>query len=112
MEQAGFRSDADTAVPAQGRLARRPQLEQIAMQLKQRPRLLNVVGHTDDAGGFDDDLRLSLAGAQAVVAALIRDHGIDIDRLAARGAGSQAPMASNASESGRGRNRRVELVPR
>jgi OOP family OmpA-OmpF porin len=98
---------------AELRLESRPQLEQIATLLKQRPQLrLNVVGHTDDAGGFDDNLRLSLARAQAVVAALVRDHGIDIDRLAARGAGSLAPVASNASESGRGRNRRVELVPR
>ena len=55
-------------------------------------------------------LILSRARAQAVVDALVKTHKIDIKHLAATGVASYAPLASNASEVGRAKNRRVELV--
>ncbi|MCJ7588956.1 MAG: OmpA family protein, partial [Candidatus Aminicenantes bacterium] len=48
--------------------------------------------------------------AEAVLQALVRDHGIAPDRLRAYGCGQFAPVSSNDSEEGRAKNRRVELV--
>lgn len=69
-----------------------------------------VVGHTDNEGSLDTNIALSQARAQAVVDALRASHGIDAVRLAAKGVASFAPVASNAQEAGRARNRRVEIV--
>jgi outer membrane protein OmpA-like peptidoglycan-associated protein len=71
---------------------------------------LLVVGHTDNAGGFEYNRDLSQRRAEAVVAALVRDHGVDRARLFPVGVSYAAPVASNQSEEGRAENRRVELV--
>jgi len=71
-----------------------------------------IVGHTDGTGGFDHNLSLSKNRAEAVVSALIKDHGIDVDRLAAHGVGPLSPQKTNQSEAGRTQNRRVEMVQR
>jgi outer membrane protein OmpA-like peptidoglycan-associated protein len=89
----------------------RPALEQIVRLLKQEPALkLRVVGHTDNVGGLDANLALSRRRAEAVLDALTREHGIEPRRLSAHGVASLAPAATDATEEGRGRNRRVELV--
>lgn len=88
-------------------------LDQIAQLLKQQPKLaLAVIGHTDDVGAADANLGLSKRRADAVANALIEDYGIDESRLRASGAGMTQPVASNADETGRAKNRRVELVKR
>jgi outer membrane protein OmpA-like peptidoglycan-associated protein len=69
-----------------------------------------VVGHTDNQGALDANLALSQKRAEAIQAALVKDYKIDARRLAARGVANFAPVASNAQEAGRARNRRVELV--
>lgn len=69
-----------------------------------------VVGHTDATGVAAQNLTLSAARAAAVVQALVQKHGIEARRLGSFGAGPYAPVASNADESGRAKNRRVELV--
>jgi len=69
-----------------------------------------VVGHTDSVGAVDANLKLSGARAAAVAAYLTQKMGVAPQRLASFGAGSYAPVASNATEDGRARNRRVELV--
>jgi outer membrane protein OmpA-like peptidoglycan-associated protein len=69
-----------------------------------------VVGHTDAVGSVDANLKLSQARAEAVVQALVRDHGIAAARLKSFGNGPFAPVASNDAEEGRAKNRRVELV--
>lgn len=90
----------------------RPALEQIAALLREQPTLkLHVVGHTDSQGGLESNFALSRARSQAVSAALSRDFGIDASRLSANGVSYLAPVASNADEAGRAKNRRVELVP-
>lgn len=71
---------------------------------------LYVVGHTDNAGTLEGNLRLSQGRAQAVVQSLISAHGIKAARLKAYGSGPYAPVASNDNEEGRAKNRRVELV--
>lgn len=69
-----------------------------------------VVGHTDNVGGVDSNIKLSQDRAEAVLQALVRDHGIAPARLRASGCGPFAPVASNDTEEGRAKNRRVELV--
>ncbi len=90
----------------------KPTLAEIAKLLKKEPGLkLRVVGHTDNVGGFEFNLALSKKRADAVVAALVKDYGIAASRLIAHGVSYLAPMATNATEEGRAKNRRVELVP-
>jgi len=69
-----------------------------------------VVGHTDSVAGLDLNMNLSQARAEAVVQALVTKHAIAAERLRALGVGPAAPVASNETEDGRARNRRVELV--
>lgn len=69
-----------------------------------------VVGHTDMTADLTTNLKLSEARAQAVVNVLVSKHGIAATRLIPFGAGPYAPVASNRSEEGRAKNRRVELV--
>jgi outer membrane protein OmpA-like peptidoglycan-associated protein len=68
-----------------------------------------VVGHTDNVGPVESNMTLSGARAAAVVRALVQ-RGIGANRLTPHGAGPYAPVASNTTEDGRARNRRVELV--
>jgi len=87
-----------------------PALNEVVKLLQSNPGLkLWVVGHTDNVGSVDANLKLSASRAAAVVKAL-GQKGMDEARLAAHGAGPYAPVASNATDGGRGRNRRVELV--
>ncbi len=84
---------------------------EIARLLKNDAKLkLYVVGHTDNVGGFDSNVKLSLARASAVVGALVKRHGVAASRLTPFGTGPAAPAASNTTEEGRAKNRRVELV--
>lgn len=88
-------------------------LQEIARLLKKQPALkLHVVGHTDNIGGYEFNTGLSKRRAEAVVASLVKDFGISAARLTANGAAYLAPVASNTTEAGRAKNRRVELVPR
>jgi OmpA-OmpF porin, OOP family len=91
----------------------KPQLVEIAALLEKQPTLnVLIVGHTDATGDEEANLALSTRRAQAVVEALTKAHAVDGKRLKAVGVGMAAPVASNASEAGRARNRRVELVQR
>lgn len=88
-----------------------PALEEVAKLLKADPSLrVWVVGHTDSVGGLDANQRLSEARAGAVVKALVTEQGISAARLKGCGVGPLSPVASNDSEEGRAKNRRVELV--
>ncbi len=88
-----------------------PMLKEIAKLLQQDPRLkLHVVGHTDSVGELAYNLDLSRRRAQAVVQVLATKHGIAPGRLRGDGVGPLAPVASNDTEEGRAKNRRVELV--
>jgi outer membrane protein OmpA-like peptidoglycan-associated protein len=89
----------------------KPSLDQIASFLKAEPGVkLHVVGHTDSVGGFESNLALSKRRAEAVAAALTKDYGIAANRMVGNGVASLAPVASNSSDEGRAKNRRVELV--
>ncbi len=84
---------------------------EIAELLKGQPALkLFVVGHTDNQGGVEGNIQLAQDRAEAVMKALVNEQGIAPARLRAHGCGQFAPVASNDSEQGRAKNRRVELV--
>jgi OmpA-OmpF porin, OOP family len=86
-------------------------LMEIGKLLKATPELkIYVVGHTDMTADLATNVKLSQARAQSVVNALVSQQGIAAARLIAYGDGPYAPVATNKSEEGRAKNRRVELV--
>jgi OOP family OmpA-OmpF porin len=86
-------------------------IAEIAKLLKTQQALkLFVVGHTDSQGGVDSNIALSQARAEAVLKALVNEQGIAPARLRSFGCGQFSPLASNDSDAGRAKNRRVELV--
>ena len=89
-----------------------PTLEENAKFLRANPsQRVHVVGHTDSVGSLDSNQKLSQARAATVVAALIKQYSIASSRLRPAGLGPLAPVASNETEEGRAKNRRVELLP-
>jgi outer membrane protein OmpA-like peptidoglycan-associated protein len=88
-----------------------PTLQEIAKLLKDDPALkLYVVGHTDNTGLFDANMKLSIDRAAAVVSSLASQFSVNAARLKACGDGPTSPVASNDNEEGKALNRRVELV--
>jgi OOP family OmpA-OmpF porin len=88
-----------------------PAIDEIAKLLTNNPTLkVYIVGHTDMVGDAASNVKLSQARAQSVITALVSKHGIAAARLLAFGNGPYAPVASNKTDDGRARNRRVELV--
>jgi outer membrane protein OmpA-like peptidoglycan-associated protein len=86
-------------------------LKEISKFLQQDPKLkLYVVGHTDNIGALASNMDLSRRRADAIVKVLTTTYQIAGTRLVAEGVGPLAPVASNDSEEGRAKNRRVELV--
>lgn len=71
-----------------------------------------IVGHTDMQGPVERNQKLSRDRAASVVVALTKEHGVAGARLLADGVGPLAPVASNLTEAGRAKNRRVEMVLR
>lgn len=89
-----------------------PTLEQIAELLKKDPALkLYVVGHTDRVGTLDFNRDLSERRAKSVVSELTGKYKIAPGRLASAGVAFLAPVASNSTDEGRAKNRRVVLIP-
>lgn len=85
-------------------------LEQVLTLMKRHPAArYRIEGHTDSQGAADYNQRLSVERADSVVDWLV-GHGIDADRLVARGYGETRPVANNATAAGRALNRRVEIV--
>lgn len=86
-------------------------LNQAADSLKQWGDVkVEVAGHTDNVGTDAYNQSLSQRRADAVRSYLI-GKGVAADRLTAKGYGETQPVADNATEAGRYKNRRVELVP-
>ena len=87
-----------------------PQLDQMVTYLQKNPELrVYVVGHTDNKGALDYNMKLSGERATSVVKALLA-AGVDKSRIVPKAAGPIAPLASNHTPEGQAKNRRVELV--
>ena len=86
-----------------------PVIRNLAQTLDRYPGLtIDIVGHADAIGSDDYNQRLSERRAHSVGAALV-DFGVDYGRIETSGRGEWEPIASNDSEWGRARNRRVEI---
>lgn len=89
------------------------QLGEMAKLLAAQPKLnVYVVGHTDTQGAYDANVLLSKQRAESVRDALVARFKVASARVMPQGVGPLAPVASNADEAGRAKNRRVELVVR
>lgn len=87
-----------------------PTLAEIARLLKEKTDLnILVVGHTDASGGFEYNCGLSQKRAESVVENLAA-KGISKSRLFPVGVAFASPVATNTTEDGKAKNRRVELV--
>jgi outer membrane protein OmpA-like peptidoglycan-associated protein len=73
---------------------------------------LIIEGHTDSFGGDDSNQKLSQERAESVQQYMINAMRIPTYRLIATGYGETRPVASNETESGRERNRRIDIVIR
>lgn len=106
MQQIHFKTGSDEILAESHDL-----LSQLKQVLAERVDIARVAidGHTDNVGNDERNLALSRRRALSVVRWLIQ-NGIDERRLEARGFGPRQPLAANATEEGRARNRRVEFI--
>jgi OOP family OmpA-OmpF porin len=78
-----------------------------------RDSFIVVEGHASMERGVNESRNLELSEGRArAVAAAFGASGFPQERISARGFGSSAPIASNETEEGRARNRRVEIIVR
>lgn len=70
---------------------------------------LEIAGHTDSNGEADANLALSVARAEAV-ATYLAAAGVERARIATKGYGETRPVADNATDEGRAKNRRIEFT--
>jgi outer membrane protein OmpA-like peptidoglycan-associated protein len=89
-----------------------PVIDEVVSLLRNNKQLnVAIEGHTDNVGGAAANQALSEARAKAVMAAIVA-KGVGAARLSAAGFGQTKPIDDNATEAGRAKNRRVELVKR
>jgi len=87
-----------------------PQLDILAKLLVEKPLIkIKILGHADKTGLEEANLELSADRAKAVMDYLT-EKGIAPERILHQGLGSSNPIASNETEEGRAKNRRVEFV--
>ncbi len=87
-------------------------LNNVASDLLNHPTIhVLIVGHTDNLGSAAYNKDLSLRRARAVARYLLK-QGVPAYRMRYAGMGEEKPIASNATEEGRAKNRRVEFIAR
>ncbi len=85
-------------------------IEPIIREMKAYPGIeIEVRGHTDSVGKYQNNMRLSQRRAESVRAYLVK-QGIPSSRVRAIGFGPSSPVADNRTAAGRGKNRRIEIV--
>lgn len=89
-----------------------PRITDLARTLNRYPNMtVSVVGHADAIGSDDYNYRLSERRAYSV-SEVLSQYGVDHYRIRTLGMGEMSPIATNATEWGRARNRRVEISVR
>lgn len=84
-------------------------LDKIVKLLLSAPNMdMKINGHTDNTGSDAVNVKLAIDRA-TVVKYYLTSKGVPVSRLTAAGFGSTAPIADNATEAGRAKNRRVEM---
>jgi len=84
------------------------EIKRVADFLKDYPDATAVIeGHTDSKGKIKYNQKLSERRANAVMKNLVDEFGIAAKRLSAKGYGETRPIADNATDEGRQKNRRV-----
>ena len=87
------------------------EIAEVGNFMKQYPTTTAIIeGHTDNVGGADYNMQLSQRRAEAVVDHLVQKFGIDRSRLTAKGYGLTRPIADNATDEGKQKNRRIEAI--
>jgi OOP family OmpA-OmpF porin len=85
-------------------------LQRVLVFLQKNPALkLEVQGHTDNVGGDDYNQKLSDARSKSVLSWIVQ-HGIAAERLSFKGYVKTHPVATNETDDGRAKNRRVEIA--
>ncbi|SMX30714.1 OmpA family protein [Actibacterium lipolyticum] len=88
-----------------------PSLSELAAYLLANPdRKIVLVGHTDSEGGLDGNIALSRKRARSVMDRLLKEFGVPSRQVKAQGVGFLSPLASNLTDDGRTKNRRVEVI--
>jgi OOP family OmpA-OmpF porin len=87
------------------------ELDEVGKFMNEHPDTFIVLeGHTDNKGGEEYNLALSRRRAESAASYLMNRHGIDASRIVVNWYGFDAPIASNDTEAGRAKNRRVEIA--
>ncbi len=87
-----------------------PELDRVITLMKENPKLkVEIAGHTDWKGTDEYNQSLSQRRTNSVVKYLV-DHSVSSTRLVPKGYGEKQPIATNATDEGRQKNRRVEFV--
>lgn len=112
----------DQLVFESGKIAIRPEgrktLDRISKVLKEvTDKRIQIQGHTDNVpigpsllNTYPSNWELSQARAREVVRYLVEEAGVNVEKFSVVGYGDTQPVASNASEEGRVKNRRVEIL--
>ena len=105
-QQIHFEQDSATILPDSQVL-----LEEIADALASTPNItrVEIQGHTDNSGTPEHNKALSESRANAILDWL-SSHGVDANRLVARGYGQERPISPNVTPQARARNRRVQFM--
>ena len=110
LQQATFFPSGEDAIDP----ATYPSLEKVATAIRQLPNPVRLEGHTDampiHTTRFRSNWELSAARAIAVLDLLTGRFQVPVQRLAVAGYAETIPIASNETEQGRSRNRRVDIV--
>lgn len=84
-------------------------LTQLAEQLQNSGQAVTITGHTDNVGEEQPNYELGLQRAN-IVKGILTERGISEDRITANSEGENQPIATNDTDIGRKKNRRIELT--
>jgi outer membrane protein OmpA-like peptidoglycan-associated protein len=86
------------------------ELDKVVQLMEDNPNLkIQINGYTDNIGKNQDNITLSNDRASSVIRYLLSSQKISKDRLQSKGFGAADPIADNATDEGRAKNRRTEL---